>query len=123
MKNLLLLDDLFDFDRNFYNFVRAEKDMTPYTVINKDKQTILVHNVIGINKEDLKVTMKTENGEKTLYITGQTTDEITGSNYAVNSRFKVKAQAIKEIESECKNGLLYVTITYKEPKEEEIKIK
>ena len=123
MKDLLLLNDLFDFDRNFYNFVRAEKDMNPYTIINKDKQTILVHNVTGINKEDLKVTMKTENGEKTLYITGQTMDEITGSNYAINSRFRVKAQAIKSVESECKNGLLYVTITYKEPKEEEIIIK
>ena len=122
-KDLLLLDDLFDFDRKFYTFRRPEKDMMPYTVINKENQTVLIHNVVGINKEDLKVTTKTENGEKILYITGQTKDKISGSNYEINSRFKIKAQAIKSIDCECANGLLYVTISYDKPAEEEIKIK
>ena len=118
-----LVDNLFDFDRNFYNFARPEKDMTPYTVVNKEDKTILVHNVVGINKEDLKITVKTENGEKVLYITGQTEDLVTENKYSVNSRFIVKAQAIKKIESECKNGLLYITISYNKPTEEEIEIK
>ena len=34
-KDLFLLNDLFDFDRKFYTFVRPEKDMMPYTIINK----------------------------------------------------------------------------------------
>ena len=122
-KDLLLLDDLFDFDRKFYTFMRPEKDMMPYTVINKENQTVLIHNVVGINKEDLKVTTKTENGEKILYITGQTKDKISGSNYEINSRFKIKAQAIKSIDGECANGLLEVTMAYDKPAEEEIKIK
>lgn len=122
-RDLFFLDDLFDFDRKFYNFVRPEKDMTPYTVVNKENKTILIHNVVGINKEDLKITTKTENGEKILYISGQTKDSVSGNEYSVNSRFKVKAQAIKKIDCECKNGLLYVTISYDEPNEEEITIK
>ena len=122
-KDLLLLDDLFDFDRKFYTFMRPEKDMMPYTVINKENETILIHNVVGVNKEDLKVTTKTENGEKILYISGQTKDKISGNNYEVNSRFKIKAQSIKHIKCECANGLLYVIITYDEPNEEEITIK
>lgn len=122
-KDLFLLNDLFDFDRKFYTFVRPEKDMMPYTIINKENQTILIHNVIGINKEDLKISIKTENGEKILYISGQTKDNISGNNYEVNSRFKIKAQSIKNIECECANGLLYVTISYNEPEEKEIEIK
>lgn len=122
-KDLFLLNDLFDFDRKFYTFVRPEKDMMPYTIINKENQTILIHNVIGINKEDLKISVKTENGEKILYISGQTKDNISGNNYEVNSRFKIKAQSIKNIECECANGLLYVTISYNEPEEKEIEIK
>ena len=121
-KDLFLLNDLFDFDRKFYTFVRPEKDMMPYTIINKENQTILIHNVIGINKEDLKISVKTENGEKILYISGQTKDNISGNN-EVNSRFKIKAQSIKNIECECANGLLYVTISYNEPEEKEIEIK
>ena len=54
---------------------------------------------------------------------GQTKDNISGNNYEVNSRFKIKAQSIKNIECECANGLLYVTISYNEPEEKEIEIK
>ena len=122
-KDLFLLDDLFDFDRKFYTFVRPEKDMMPYTIINKENQTTLIHDVVGINKEDLKISIKTENGEKILYIAGQTKDKVSGSNYEINSRFKIKAHSIKDIECECTNGLLYVTISYDKPEEEEIKIK
>ena len=102
------------------------KSFGPYgsnTIINKENQTILIHNVVGINKEDLKISIKTENGEKILYIAGQTKDKVSGSNYEINSRFKIKAQSIRNIECECANGLLYVTISYDKPEEEEIKIK
>ena len=95
-KDLFLLNDLFDFDRKFYTFVRPEKDMMPYTIINKENQTILIHNVVGINKEDLKISIKTENGEKILYIVGQTKDKISGNNYEINSRFKIKGDSAKE---------------------------
>lgn len=122
----MLLDTLFtpfDWDRDFYNFRREEKDMHPYSIVSKDNKTILVHNVVGIKKEDLKVSIKTENHYQILYITGKTKDDITGQEYAINSRFTLKKSGIKEITSEVKNGLLYITIQYEEPEKTEPKVK
>lgn len=119
----LFFSNLFDWDRDFYNFMRPEKDMTPYSIIEQKDKTILVHNIVGINKDDLKITIKSENGEKYICINGSTQDEITGQKYEVNSRFSVKAQDIKNIESTMKNGLLYIEISYKTPKEEILDIK
>lgn len=119
----LFFSNLFDWDRDFYNFMRPEKDMTPYSIIKQKDKTVLVHNIVGINKDDLKITVKSENGEKYICINGSTQDEITGQKYEVNSRFSVKAQDIKNIESTMKNGLLYIEISYKTPKEEILDIK
>lgn len=127
-----ILDTWFDFDRDFYNFKRNEKDMNPYSIIrNPEKgETILVHNVLGINKEDLDVSIKTENGRKVLYITGETKDDSTGQSYSINSRFSLSDfEKIKDIVSECKNGLLYITIKNEvvkkidEPKTQKIEIR
>ena len=128
-----LFDSLFDFDRNYYNFRRNEKDMAPYSIIHKKEENkiILVHNILGINKEDLNVSVRTENKHKILYISGETKDEVTGQNYSINSRFMLSdISDIEDISSECKNGLLYVVIKRKkivpriaEPKEQKIEIK
>ena len=97
--------------------------MHPYSIISKDNKTILVHNVVGIKKEDLKVSIKTENHYQILYITGKTKDDITGQEYSINSRFTLKKSGIKDISSEVKNGLLYITIEYEEPEKIEPKVK
>lgn len=122
----MLLDSWFtpfDWDRDFYNFRREEKDMHPYSIISKNNKTILVHNVVGIKKEDLKVSIKTENHYQILYITGKTKDDITEQEYSINSRFTLKKSGIKDVTSEVKNGLLYITIQYEEPEKIETKIK
>lgn len=123
------LDDFFDFDKKFYNFRREEKDMTPYDIIKKDGKLILTHNVLGIAKEDLKVSKKIENGTPYISISGSTKDEITGKTYSVNSRFSYNPTEIdiSKATSELRNGLIYITIPYKTEKEkvleEEIEIK
>lgn len=122
----MLLDSWFtpfDWDRDFYNFRREEKDMHPYSIISKNNETILVHNVVGIKKEDLKVSIKTENHYQILYITGKTKDDITEQEYSINSRFTLKKSGIKDITSEVKNGLLYIRIQYEEPEKIEPKVK
>jgi HSP20 family molecular chaperone IbpA len=119
----LFLGSLFDWDRDFYHFSRPEMDMAPYSIIKRENKTIIVHNVVGINKEDLKITIKSENGTKFICINGSTQDEITKQKYDVNSRFSIKAQDIANIESTMKNGLLYIEISYEKPKEETIDIK
>src|SRR5699024_4023334 len=54
----------FDWDKNFYKFTRDEKDMYPYSVNeNEDNSVTIVHNVLGLNKEDLKLSTKIADGK------------------------------------------------------------
>jgi len=119
-KNFLDLDifNPFDFDRDFYKFNRVEKDMYPYSVKNTDEGIILIHNVLGINKEDLKISTKRENHTNLIIIEGKTKDEVTGREYSINSRFSVDDNVdLKTAKPSMKNGLLYISIKYKEAKE------
>ena len=119
-KNFLDLDifNPFDFDRDFYKFNRIEKDMNPYSIKQTDEGIILIHNVLGINKEDLKISTKRENHTNLIIIEGKTEDEVTGREYSINSRFSVDDSVdLKSAKPSMKNGLLYISIKYKEAKE------
>lgn len=119
-KNFLDLDifNPFDFDRDFYKFNRIEKDMNPYSIKQTDEGIILIHNVLGINKEDLKISTKRENHTNLIIIEGKTKDEVTGREYSINSRFSVDDNVdLKSAKPSMKNGLLYISIKYKEAKE------
>lgn len=111
--------DLFDFDRHSYFFNRDEKDMHPYDVIRTSNSLILTHNVLGIAKEDLKVSIKSENLKNYLVIEGSSKDKITGKTYSITSRFAYDSNEIdvSKAESTVKNGILYITIPYKAKEE------
>lgn len=122
------VDSLFDFDRHSYFFNREEKDMHPYDVTRTSNSLILTHNVLGIAKEDLKVSIKSENLKNYLVIEGSSKDKITEKTYSINSRFAYDSNEIdiSKAESTVKNGILYITIPYKakeEAKEEGFQIK
>lgn len=128
MSREVMLWDLFNpfgFDRSFYNFNREEKDMHPYSILNnKEKKIVTItHNVLGINKEDIKLSKKTEDRITYIVINGKSKDEVTGKTYSVNSRFSVdeKSLDLSKVKSTLKNGLLYITIPYKEVKEKQEK--
>ena len=110
------IDDLFDFDRHAYFFNRDEKDMHPYSITRTKNSLILTHNVLGISKEDLKVSIRTENLKHYVVIEGSSKDKITGKVYSINSRLAYNPDEIdvSKAESELKNGILYITIPYKE---------
>lgn len=118
----------FDWDKKSYKFNREEKDMHPYSIIKNDKETIITHNVLGINKEDLKLTRKNENGDSYIVIEGKTKDELTNKEYSVSSRFALDESQLdlSGIKSSVKNGLLYIIIPNKKDKklkkEEQIEI-
>lgn len=114
-----LLDSLFDFDRHSYFFNREEKDMHPYDVTRTSNSLILTHNVLGIAKEDLKVSIKSENLKNYLVIEGSSKDKITGKTYSINSRFAYDTNEIdvSKAESTVRNGILYITIPYKAKEE------
>ena len=110
------------FDRNFYNFNRSIKDMNPYQIKDFDNYSVLVHNVIGIKEEDLDISIVHERNVSYLEIKGETKNDVLGSTYSVNSRFIIDKDNIKNINYNVEDGLLYITINYKEPCKEDIKI-
>lgn len=111
-----LLVSPFGWDKEFYRFNRWEKDMNPYS-IKYDKENgkvIMSHNILGIDKKDLSVTVKPENGKNYLVISGKTVDEVTGKEYSVNSRFYISNDYdVDKMKVEARNGLVYITIPYK----------
>lgn len=110
-----LLFNPFLWDKDVYKFDRFEKDMNPYSVHKDGNKVTLVHNITGMDKKDLTVKINKDNR---LVISGETKDDETGSKYSVHSEFSLdKDKKIKDITSKTKNGLLYITIEYDEPKE------
>ena len=118
-----MLFDL-DFDKEFYRFTRNLKDMYPYEIVRKDNQAIIIHNVVGLSKDDIKISLEKDKVNY-LVISGEKKNEITDKIYKVDSRFTINLDEIAEegIEWEVKDGLLYVYITFKELEKPNIKIK
>lgn len=104
-----------DWDKKNYKFNREEKDMHPYTITNNEKEMLITHNILGIDKKDLKITNESENGKTFISIKGTTKDTITGKEYSINSRFALDANKLdlSGIKATAKNGLLYITIPTK----------
>ena len=121
----MLIDTFFplDWDKKNYKFNREEKDMHPYSYKSDNKNTIITHNILGINKKDLKITPEVVNGVTRLIIKGTTKDSITGKEYSVNSTFALDDSQLDltNIKATAKNGLLYITIPNKEKEEQKIK--
>jgi HSP20 family molecular chaperone IbpA len=121
----LFLDfDLF-FDRPFYRFQRELKDMYPYEVVKKDNQVILVHNVVGLGKNDINIKLERDERYDYLVISGEKKNEITNKIDKVDSRFKINLKQLDKdgIEWKVEDGLLYIYITYQKPKQPEITIR
>ena len=97
--------------------------MHPYSCSQNEKATIITHNIVGIDKEDLKISTEYVNGVAQIIITGKTKDSITGKEYSINSKFTVDENKLdlSKIKATAKNGLLYITIPNKIKKEEKIK--
>lgn len=122
-----LVDLMFDpisFDKKSYKFNRDEKDMVGYTIKSDNEKTTIVHNVLGINKKDMKLSCEREGANTFIIINGQTKDEITGKLYSISSRFAVDPSQfdLKKITSAMNNGLLYITIPAKKEVKENKKI-
>lgn len=119
-----MLFDL-DFDKEFYRFTRNLKDMYPYEIVRKDNRATVIHNVVGLSKDDIKISLEREGKIDYLVISGEKKNEITDKIYKVDSRFTINLDEIaaEGIEWEVKDGLLYVYITFKKPETPNIKIK
>lgn len=111
--------DIFDWDKKSYKFNREEKDMHPYSIIKSEDKITIIHNVLGLEKKDLKVFTKDSKNGTELFIQGATTDSITKKNYSINSKFSLDITSldIEKTELIMKNGLLYIIIPKKKEKQ------
>ena len=121
----MLFDFDLYFDRPFYRFQRELKDIYPYEVIKKDNQIILVHNVVGLGKNDINIKLERDERYDYLVISGEKKNEITNKIDKVDSRFKINLKQLDKdgIEWRVEDGLLYIYITYQKPKQSEINIR
>lgn len=113
-----MMKDPFNWDKEAYKFNRDEKDMHPYSMTNTKDKVIITHNVLGIDKKDLKISRDELNGNDIIKLEGKTVDEITGKEYSISSTFALDVSQLDldKITSTMKNGLLYITIAKKEKK-------
>ena len=116
--------DLF-FDRPFYRFQRDLKDIYPYEVVRKDNQIILVHNVVGLGRNDINIKLERDERYDYLVISGEKKNDITNKIDKVDSRFKINLKQLDKdgIEWKVEDGLLYIYITYQKPKQPEVNIR
>ena len=112
----IFVDSLFpfDWDKKTYKFNREEKDMHPYSRVENDKALILTHNILGIDKEDLKMSIDRINGIARITISGNTKDMV-GKERSINSTISLKDDNLElnKVKAIAKNGLLYITIPKK----------
>ncbi len=121
----MLFDFDLYFDRPFYRFQRELKDIYPYEVVRKDNQIILVHNVVGLGRNDINIKLERDERYDYLVISGEKKNEITNKIDKVDSRFKINLKQLDKdgIEWKVEDGLLYIYITYQKPKQPEVNIR
>ncbi len=112
LDNLLDLFFPLNWDKKAYAFNRDEKDMHPYSIQRDDNNVIITHNILGVDKKDLKVSLETVDKVISININGKTKDKITGKEYSVNSNFYLDPASldINGIKTFASNGLLYMII-------------
>lgn len=109
------LDPFFDWDKPAYSFSRPVHDMKPYSIKTLEDMVVLVHSIVGVKEDDIKVDIVNENGRDRLVIEGVTHNDVLNYDYKVSSKFDIKADMFKSVKYEVKDGLLYIYLYKKEP--------
>lgn len=92
-------------------FNASVKDMHPYTTYKKDDSYIIEVKTLGINPNDISVKMNEKEG--ILYITGETKNKYSETPYNVNIKLQITNEvlkSLKEINYSSENGVTYVTL-------------
>jgi HSP20 family molecular chaperone IbpA len=121
-----MVTSLFDvfFDSDFYSFNRLVRDKRPYQVVNNEGSSTIIHGIVGINPEDVKIEIKPiDDRHSYIVISGETKDELLEEEiYKIQSRFTVKHNDVDKITKKVKNGILYLTVKWKQQEKPQIQI-
>lgn len=91
----------------------------PIHTVEKDNKKIMLYELIGLNKEHIKVETEFINKTKTTYlnITGEFVDELTGWKNEINIHERIDTDIYCGYETNIKDGILtvvlYETINHK----------
>jgi HSP20 family molecular chaperone IbpA len=108
-------DSFFNWDKPAYTFSRSVHDMHPYSIKTLDDRVVLVHNIVGVKEDDIKVDIVNKDGRDQLVIEGVTHNDLLNYDYKINSRFDIKADMFKNVTYSVEDGLLYINLFKKEP--------
>ncbi len=108
-------DSFFNWDKPAYTFSRSVHDMHPYSIKTLDDRVVLVHNIVGVKEDDIKVDIVNKDGRDQLVIEGVTHNDLLNYDYKINSRFDIKADEFKNVTYSVEDGLLYINLFKKEP--------
>ena len=101
----------FLFDSEFYGYDRLVRDKSPYKIIRTEDKSTIIHNVVGLGKDDINIEIKPHDSK---YSEIEITGETVSGEYKVKSRFTVKHNDIDRIEKEVKNGILKLDVYWKQ---------
>lgn len=120
-----MFPDFFDdfeniFDRLSSRFQRPVKDQNPFSVYSSEKGYIIVCNTLGIDKDDLKINVKKEQGNPFPVLSVSGSSRIEKINFSNNVDLRIRLRLSEKIDSvsyETKNGLtlVYLKTETKEP--------
>ena len=108
-------DSFFNWDRPAYTFSRSVHDMSPYQIKTLEDRVVLVHNIVGVKEDDIKVDIVSKDGRDQLIIEGVTHNDVLNYDYKVKSKFDIKADMFKAVTYSVEDGLLYINLFKKEP--------
>lgn len=97
--------------------------MYPFLVCKDKSKQVIIFNCLGLSEEDIEVSLRYEEDNLYLVISGSRYDENTNTTFSVDSEFKVMRDRIKSIEKEVVNGVLYLYISMDKITELNIEIK
>ena len=121
-----MLGNLFDvlFDSDFYSFNRMVRDKRPYQIINEKGFSTIIHNIVGIDAEDVKIDIvPIDERHSYLSIKGETKEDLLEKEfYNVKSRFTIRHGDIDKITKKVKNGILYLTVKWKTQEKPKLQI-
>lgn len=90
--------------------------------VEKDGRLLVLLNILGVDKDNLNVEVKSASDNKQLIsISGNTKNEIFDKDFSVNMNFTV-GKPMEELLWDVKNGFLTLDIKFQEPVKPAVKV-
>lgn len=110
------------FDPVSYRFHRPMLEREGYYLIEKEGKILVLLNVLGVEKKDISVDVKsTSENKEMIVVNGITKNEDFDKEFSINMSFLV-GKPMETLEWDMSNGFMTMTLTFKEPVKPSVKI-